>query len=298
MNTPRLVDTISDPPDHLSYSSASTWHDCVANYAGLREQPWLDTLTPAQIRGTLTHSVAETVCREAMQAGMDPGWDATVMPDMAVEAVTQFRADPPNAADAAVFDSWTDPDRASVVASVVTCLDRLRALDPIPVGAEIVGVEERVEVVVGGVPFVSIVDLAYRTEAGLVLVDWKTGKAPSERYRAAVRRQLRLGAAAWYNLTGVMPVAVQAVWLGDPAGTEMIAAVRAEVAAAVRWMRRAWDTIHAGEFPQVGSPLCGWCPLVEVCATGQETVAARDTEGRSTGPHGGAWLTTQPGHPF
>lgn len=300
MSAPRLVDEISNPPGHLSYSSAPTWHDCPANYAAIREQPHLDTVTPAQIRGTLTHWVTETVCREAQQAGMDPGWDGQVMADLAVEAVEAFRADPGNTDDTAMFDSWSAQEQANILASVVECLTRLRFLDPLPAGIEIVGVEQRLETTVGGVPFVSIVDLAYRTSSGVVLVDWKTGKAPAPRYRSGVRRQLRLGAAAWFNSTGVMPVGVQAVWLGDPSGTETIAAVRAEVSAAVGWMRRAWDGIHAAEFAPNGSPLCGWCPLVAVCPTGQQVVTGRDTEGRSTGPHGAAWLATQPepSHPF
>lgn len=111
MSAPRLVDEISNPPGHLSYSSASTWHDCPANYAAIREQPHLDTVTPAQIRGTLTHWVTETVCREAQQAGMDPGWDGQVMADLAVEAVEAFRADPGNTDDTAMFDSPIKQDR-------------------------------------------------------------------------------------------------------------------------------------------------------------------------------------------
>lgn len=177
MSAPRLVDEISNPPGHLSYSSASTWHDCPANYAAIREQPHLDTVTPAQIRGTLTHWVTETVCREAQQAGMDPGWDGQVMADLAVEAVEAFRADPGNTDDTAMFDSWSAQEQANILASVVECLTRLRFLDPLPAGIEIVGVEQRLETTVGGVPFVSIVDLAYRTSSGVVLVgleDWES----------------------------------------------------------------------------------------------------------------------------
>lgn len=146
--------------------------------------------------------------------------------------------------------------------------------------------EQRIEVEVGGVPFLGIVDRLDRDDAGLVVTDYKSGNAPKPRWRADKLHQVLLYAAAVEAKTGEMPTRAQLLFLGQtivdtPVTRELLDAAVGELADTWAAMRAAAES---GVFEARRQPLCGWCPFLEHCEAGRSEVAERVAAGRNVGP--------------
>lgn len=136
--------------------------------------------------------------------------------------------------------------------------------------------EQRLVVDLDGVPFLGIVDRTEFTESGMRVTDYKTGKAPRERYVADKLEQVWLYAAA-LEASGRPVDEVRLMYLTG-VNVERSYDPHA-VAAAVARHAETWQQIGraVGEssFPFKLGPLCGWCPYVDRCEEGQREVERR-----------------------
>ncbi|NOX28457.1 MAG: PD-(D/E)XK nuclease family protein [Actinobacteria bacterium] len=145
-----------------------------------------------------------------------------------------------------------------------------------PVAVDVVEREQRLECDLDGVPFVGVVDLVERRDGRQVVTDYKTGKAPSQRFQDDRLHQVQLYAAA----LGAM---------GQPVERARLLYVRSRsidtdvtdtsTGEAVEKLQTTWSDIHVAEntdefAPTVG-PLCNWCPYQPQCSEGRAEVERR-----------------------
>ncbi|MFT5531275.1 MAG: putative RecB family exonuclease [Candidatus Poriferisodalaceae bacterium] len=136
--------------------------------------------------------------------------------------------------------------------------------------------EQRLEVDLAGVPFVGVVDRVDHSDDGLLVTDYKTGKAPASKYVDGRLDQVWLYAAALKEI-GQSVDRVRLMYIG----TESIerSLDPEAVVAAVDGHRSTWDSIGSAmerdNFPTQTGPLCAWCPYVGQCAAGKVEVERR-----------------------
>ncbi len=151
-----------------------------------------------------------------------------------------------------------------------------------PTKVEVDATEQALQAEVGGVPFLGIVDRVDRTDAGLVITDYKSGKPPSARYLDDKLSQVYLYAAAVEAVRGERPARVRLLYLGQRRVD--VAARPDKVYEAVEQLRTTWDNLgtacESDEFEPRTGPLCGWCPHVADCPEGQAEVSVRLESGR------------------
>lgn len=142
--------------------------------------------------------------------------------------------------------------------------------------------EQRVTATVGGVPFLGVIDRLDRARDGLVVTDYKSGRAPATRFREDKLDQVLLYAAAVAEVEGEAPVRARLVYLGST--VVQADATPARVDEAVGRLRTTWDALQVSAesdaFEPKPGPLCGWCPHVADCPEGRAEVLRRNDQGR------------------
>lgn len=114
--------------------------------------------------------------------------------------------------------------------------------------------------------FIDRVDIA--DQAGVRIVDYKTGKAPSARFEQKAMFQLRFYGLMVWRVTGELPALLQLNYLGS--GTFLRLAPDAEdLTLFEATLRTLWDSIlsvHAtGDWQPRPGPLCAWCSFQHLC---------------------------------
>ncbi|MCY4492959.1 MAG: PD-(D/E)XK nuclease family protein [Acidimicrobiaceae bacterium] len=145
-----------------------------------------------------------------------------------------------------------------------------------PAKVEVQATEQGVEAELAGVPFRGIVDRIETEVDGIVVTDYKSGKAPPYRYRRSRLDQVLLYAAAVEASTGEMPVRARLLYLGQR--TIGMDVNHEEIDAVTEKLAGTWSEIRTAcsedEFEPRTGPLCGWCPYVSMCPQGAAEVAA------------------------
>jgi len=146
-----------------------------------------------------------------------------------------------------------------------------------PSDVDVQATEQQLSVTLAGVPFRGVVDRVESESAGLVVSDYKSGRAPMQRHAAGRLQQVLLYAAAVEAETGEQPVRAQLLYLGQKVVATAVTSV--EIEGAVEQLASTWDEIgdacRADDFsPRVG-PLCGYCPYAERCPEGWAEVRRR-----------------------
>lgn len=151
-----------------------------------------------------------------------------------------------------------------------------------PATVEVEATERDVEADLGGVPFRGIVDRLEMEGDGLVVTDYKSGKAPSPRFRRGRLDQVLLYAAAVEAETARMPVRARLLYLGQR--TIGVDVTRQEIEGVTAKLAATWDGINTAcerdEFEPRPGPLCGWCPYAGGCPEGSAEIERR--AGRSS----------------
>ena len=146
-----------------------------------------------------------------------------------------------------------------------------------PREVEVRATEQDVEAELAGVPFRGIVDRIEEEGDGMIVTDYKSGKAPSHRFRRSRLDQVLLYAAAVEASTGEMPVRARLLYLGQR--TIGIDVNRKEIDDVTQKLAGTWSEIHTAcadeTFEPRTGPLCGWCPYVSMCPQGTSEVAKR-----------------------
>ncbi len=257
-------------PKYLSPSSASSYQECARRWKFRYVDRLPDPPGEEAVTGTFAHMVLERLMQEP------------------VEARTVERA------KKLARELWPSmeghPDYRNLELDERGSLDfRIRGWNAIeglwdledPNDVAVAATERDVQVEIHGVPFRGIIDRIDETDEGLVVTDYKSGKAPSERFSSNYTTQMLLYAAALTELEGRKPIKARLLYLGQKVVEVEITDENLE--ATIDDLRTTWLAIMEScitqEFPAVVGPLCGWCPFVAHCPEGTGEVLRRDREG-------------------
>ncbi|HUO49059.1 MAG TPA: PD-(D/E)XK nuclease family protein [Acidimicrobiales bacterium] len=246
-------------PRTLSPSKVSSFTDCALAFRLNAIDRIPEPSSPATAKGTLVHTALERLfwhhepgrrSAEAAHAELDAAWaDLVTDPEFAELALG------PDEAEAFVADAH------ELVANY------LRLEDPDTV--DTVGVELSLEAELDGPRLRGIIDrLDIDPDGELVVVDYKTGRVPTER-----NEQARLGGVHFYALLceavlGRRPARVRLLYLRGPLSIEAVPTEQT-----VRGSRRragaVWQAIEracaAEDFRPKPSALCSWCSFQPLC---------------------------------
>jgi len=246
------------PPATLSPSKISTFSDCALAFRlsaidGLPEPPSVPATKGTLVHLALQHLFARPPnerTEEAALADLDRAFE-----ELRVDRdYTGLALDPEAEAD--------------FVADAARLVRRYFEVED-PAGVTPIGLELKLETQVGGLRVRGIIDrLELDESGGLVVTDYKTGRAPSATYQ-----QRRLGGVTFYallchELFGVLPSRIQLQYLGDAltittVPTEQsIRGLKAKIAALWQAVERACER---DDFRPRPSALCNWCAFHDYC---------------------------------
>lgn len=150
-----------------------------------------------------------------------------------------------------------------------------------PDETEVHATEHEVQVDIGGVPFRGIIDRVDIVKESLVISDYKSGKAPDDRYRHRPLKQVLLYAAAVEASFGQRPLGARLLYLGQR--TLGVRVTQQNLSDAVDELATTWSSLtndcESNEFATSTGPLCAWCPFLAECPDGQQEVVSRNEAG-------------------
>lgn len=217
--------------------------------------------SPAAARGTLVHEVLEHVF-DLPAEQRTPQAAVALLPER-WEALTRERPELSEMLAAATdLDdrSWLD-DAEALVRRWFTLEDPTR-LEP----AER---ELYVEAEVDGLTLRGYVDrLDVAPDGAMRVVDYKTGRAPGERFEGKALFQMKFYALVLWRLRGRIPQLLQLVYLGDGQIVRHVPD-EAELRSLERNLQAVWAAItraaRTGDWRPQRSRLCDWCDFRDLC---------------------------------
>jgi putative RecB family exonuclease len=247
------------PPRSLSPSKVSSFRDCALAFRFTAIERLPDPATVWTVKGTLVHSALEQLFWNHPQGARSPA-AATAELDAAWTALQD---------DADYLSLGLEPDAAeSFRADAVQLVaNYFRLEDPDEITP--VGVELTLEARLGEVRLRGILDRLDRTPDGdLVVVDYKTGRAPSPAYEQSKLAGVQLYALLCQEVLGRRPVQVKLLHLKEPT---VITAEPSEQG--LRGQRSktlaVWSAIERAcrdeDFRPKTGPLCRFCRFREFC---------------------------------
>ena len=260
---------VPTPPPRLSPSGAGTFEQCPRRWRMRYVERLPDPPGEAALAGSFAHRVLELFMQRAPE-------------ERTVEAAKAIARDewPDVEADPDFVALGYDTDEAKQFRwKSWLAIEGLWALED-PKTVEVRATEQDLEVELAGVPFRGIVDRLDEEGDGLIVTDYKSGKAPSPRYRRGRLDQVLLYAAAVKEATGEMPVHARLLYLGQrPVGIKV---TQDELDGVVGKLAGTWSAINTAcatdEFEPRTGPLCGWCPYVDRCPEGTKEAAKRQAK--------------------
>lgn len=241
----------------------------------------------AAARGTLVHAVLEqlfdlpAVDRTHAQASakLAPTWDRLLDGEpILAELFAEALAGEPAGDEGATVDAPGDPvaDGATgdgVAAFLVEAEDlvsRYFTLED-PSRLEPAEREIRIETTLdSGLQLRGIIDRLDIAPTGEIrVVDYKTGRAPSEVFEAKALFQMKFYALVVWRVRGVMPTLLQLIYLGGSGELLRYAPEERDLLATERKLIALWAAIErayvSGDWRPSPSKLCGWCDYQAIC---------------------------------
>jgi putative RecB family exonuclease len=245
----------------LSPSRASDFMQCPLLYRFRVIDKLPQAPSAAAARGTLVHSVLERVfdlpaagrTLDAAAAMVAPQWAALL------------EAEP----ELAELVDGDDPEALALwVKDAVTLVERWFSLED-PTRLEPAERELYVETDLDGLTLRGYVDRLDVAPTGEVrVVDYKTGRSPSELFEGKALFQMKFYALVLWRLNGTVPRMLQLVYLGN---SEIVRYTpdEADLLATERKLKALWQAIeHAastGDWRPRTSRLCDWCDHRALC---------------------------------
>ena len=260
---------IPTPPPRLSPSGAGTFEQCPRRWRMRYVERLPDPPGEAALAGSFAHRVLELFMQRAPEERT-----VEVAKVIAREEWPDVESD--DDYQALGYDEATGKQFRW---KAWKAIEGLWALED-PKTVEVRATEQDIEADLGGVPFRGIVDRLDEEGDGLIVTDYKSGKAPSPRYRRGRLDQVLLYAAAVKEATGEMPVHARLLYLGQrPVGIKV---TQDELDGVVEKLAGTWSAINTScatdEFEPRTGPLCGWCPYVDRCPEGTKEAAKRQAK--------------------
>ncbi len=217
--------------------------------------------SPAAARGTLVHAVLEHLFElpseqrtpEAAVALLEPRWQALV--EERPELATMVRDH-----EELTEESW--------FAAARTLVESWFELED-PTRLEPAARELYVETEVDGLTLRGYVDrLDVAPDGAMRVVDYKTGRSPSELFEAKALFQMKFYALVLWRTRGEVPRLLQLVYLGNGEVVRYAPDER-DLIAVERNVRAIWDAVvraaASGDWRPRVSRLCDWCDFREFC---------------------------------
>ena len=248
-----------DLPRTLTPSKVVAFTNCplAFRFSQIERRP--EPPSPHAVKGTLVHAALEGLfwhhapgarTPAAAHAELERCWDVLQHDDEYMElALDRGHAE-------------------AFLADARTLVDNYFLLED-PNEARAVGIELGVETVVDGMRLRGIIDrLDVAADGSLIVVDYKTGRAPSERYERGSMGGVQTYALLCESLLGRAPAEVRLLYLRQPVAISAVASEQT-----IRGQRRravaVWTAIEracdADDFrPHVG-PLCDHCHFKTSC---------------------------------
>ena len=257
------------PPPRLSPSGAGTFEQCPRRWRMRYVERLPDPPGEAALAGSFAHRVLELFMQRAPEERT-----VEVAKVIARDEWPDVEAD-----DDYLALGYDEAQGKQFRWKAWKAIEGLWALED-PKAVEVRATEQDIEADLGGVPFRGIVDRLDEEGDGLIVTDYKSGKAPSPRYRRGRLDQVLLYAAAVKEATGEMPVHARLLYLGQrPVGIKV---TQDELDGVVAKLSDTWTAINTAcdtdEFEPRTGPLCGWCPYVDRCPEGTKEVAKRQAK--------------------
>jgi putative RecB family exonuclease len=248
-----------DLPRTLSPSKVAAFTNCALAFRFSQIEHRPEPPSPPAVKGTLVHAALEGLfwhhpagarTRHAADAELNRAWDELQTDEefvglqLPADEATAFLADSRALVDN--YFSLEDPNDVRAVA-----------------------VELGVETVVDGMRLRGKIDrLDVAPDGSLIVVDYKTGRAPSERYEHGRMSGVQTYALLCQRLLGRAPVAVRLLHLQEPLVITAVATPQTIRGQQVR-TSAVWNAIEracaAEDFrPKVG-PLCNFCHFKSTC---------------------------------
>jgi putative RecB family exonuclease len=248
-------------PPALSPSRAADFKQCPLLYRFRAVDRLPSPPSPAAARGTLVHAVLERLfdapaamrTPEAAVELIGPQWDRLVEAEPELAAMLREDAE-------LTSDGW--------FADAAELVERWFSLED-PTRLEPAERELYLEVDVDGLTLRGYVDrLDVAPDGAMRVVDYKTGRAPSELFEGKALFQMKFYALALWRSRGEIPRMLQLVYLGNG---EIVryAPDEQDLEALERNLKAVWQAIEraarTGDWRPRTSRLCDWCEFRDLC---------------------------------
>lgn len=245
----------------LSPSRASDFKQCPLLYRFRVIDRLPAPPSPAAARGTLVHAVLERLFDLPAHERTPTSAAALVAPEWA-----RLVREEPELAGLAQSEEGEDPD--AWFAQAVSLVQRWFTLED-PTRLEPAERELYVEAEVDGLTLRGYVDrLDVAPDGAVRVVDYKTGRSPSELFERASLFQMKFYALVLWRRHGVLPRMLQLVYLGN-GEVVRYAPDEADLLAAERNIKALWAAIEraarTGDWRPRTSRLCDWCEHRPLC---------------------------------
>ena len=244
----------------LSPSRAADFKQCPLKYRFRTIDRLDEAPSPAAARGTLVHAALETLF-DLPARERTPEAAVSLLPDRWSDLVTER----PELADMlagldATEESWFE-EAEELVRRWFTLEDPTR-LEPSDR-------ELLVEVDVEGLTLRGIIDRLDIAPTGEIrVVDYKTGRSPSERFESTALFQMKFYGLVIWRLTGRVPDLLQLVYLKDAQVVRYVPD-EGDLRALERNVHAVWAAIErateTGDWRPKTSRLCSWCDFKPLC---------------------------------
>jgi putative RecB family exonuclease len=265
-----MVHDMVDLPRSLSPSSASAFEGCPRRWRFKYVERLREPSGQAALVGTFAHRVLELLCE--LPPAQRTAEEAKAL---AKQAWPEFATD-----DDYVALGLNEGDARAFRWQAWLAISGLWAIED-PAEVEVVATEQTLEVELGSVPFIGIVDRVDRRNERLVVNDYKSGRLPGARFRGDKIRQVMLYAAAIHRSTGELPHRARLLYLGQRKLDVNVTERRVE--AAIEDLTGVWSRIGQActedRFEPRTTVLCGWCPFLDRCPEGRAEVDRRRQAG-------------------
>jgi putative RecB family exonuclease len=256
-------------PTSLTPSKVASFKDCALAFKFSTIDRLPEPPAPYTTKGTLVHRALELLfCKDAGERAMP------VALRCLQRAQEELRQDP----------EYTGlnltPDEETTFYAEAEALLRNYFLLEDPSTIHPIGIELKLEVELGSLRLRGVIDRLELDAGKLVVTDFKTGKAPNQRYE-----QGRLGGVHFYaflceRLFGRRPDRIQLLYLQEPVAIiaepteQSIKGLEQRASAIWQAVERACETENFRPRP---SGLCEWCSFREYCpAWGGDPAKARE----------------------
>jgi len=246
-------------PRTLTPSKVTAFTNCplAFRYTVIEHRP--EPPSPHAVKGTLVHSALEGLFWNHRPAGRTR---AAAGHELA-RAWAELGSDPEFAELALGHD-----DAAAFLADADKLMDNYFRLED-PTTVQTIGVELGVEIESDGLRLRGIIDrLDIGPDGALTVVDYKTGRAPSERYEQGKMGGVQTYALLCEKVLGRAPAEVRLLHLRDPVAITAVATPQT-IRGQQRRTSAVWNAIERAcvkeDFrPKVG-PLCQFCHFKPSC---------------------------------